>query len=234
MNTKDLLDNLLNSAQGMAQQGRSRVEEKMGIPEQGEARDAQLSGMGKGALVAGVAAMLLGTKSGRKLTGTAVKVGGLAALGGLAYKGYKNWQQNNASQADNRVDDANYQPIETLPEEQADQRSKVILSAVIAASKADGHIDEQERARIQSYIDKFAQSEELTRFVHEELEKPLDPGEIAMACDSPELANEVYLASMLMIDQSNFMEKTYLNELARQLALDPDLVDSLELQTVPG
>ena len=234
MNTKDLLENLLNSAQGMAQQGREQVEQKMGIPEQGEERDAQLSGLGKGALVAGVAAMLLGTKGGRKLTGKAVKLGGLAALGGLAYKGYQNWQQNNAAHADNQVDAKNYQPIESLPEEQADQRSKVILSAVIAASKADGHIDEEEQARIESYIGKFAQSDELTQFVHAELAKPLDPGEIAMACDSPELANEVYLASMLVIDQSNFMEKTYLNELAKQLALDPDLVASLQQQTVPA
>ena len=234
MNTKDLLDSLLNSAQGMAQQGRAQVEDKMGIPEQGEQRDAQISGLGKGALVAGVAAMLLGTKSGRKLTGKAVKLGGLAALGGLAFKGYQNWQQNNAEQADNYVDEKNYQPIESLPTEKADQRSKVILSAVIAASKADGHIDAQEQARIESYISKFAESEELTQFVQAELAKPLDPGEIAMACDSPELANEVYLASMLMIDQSNFMEKTYLNELAKQLALDPSLVASLEQQTAPA
>jgi len=234
MNTKDLLESLLNSAQGMAQQGRAQLEEKMGIPEQGAQRDAELSGLGKGALIAGVAAMLLGTKSGRKLTGTAVKLGGLAALGGLAYKGYQNWQQNNAQKADNPIDAKHYQPIESLPEEQADNRSKVILSALIAASKADGHIDDAEQARIESYVDKFSQSEELTQFVHTELAKPLDPGEIAMACDSPELANEVYLASMLVIDQSNFMEKTYLNELAKQLALDPDLVASLEQQTVAG
>lgn len=234
MNTKDLLDSLLNSAQDMAQQGRAQVEQKMGLPEHGEQRDAQLSGIGKGALVAGAAALLLGTRSGRKLTGTAVKLGGIAALGGLAYKGYQNWQQNNAAHVDNQVDTKNYQPIESLPEEQADQRSKVILSAVIAASKADGHIDDAEQARIESYIDKFAQSEELTRFVHAELAKPLDPAEIAMACDTPELANEVYLASMLVIDQSNFMEKTYLNELARQLALDPELVASLQQQTAPA
>ncbi len=234
MNTKDLLESLLNSAQDMAQQGRAAVEEKMGIPEQGEQRDAQLSALGKGALVGGAAALLLGTKSGRKLTGSAVKLGGLAALGGLAYKGYQNWQENNARQADNSVDAEDYQPIESLPEEQADDRSKVILSAVIAASKADGHIDDAEQARIESYIARFAQSDELTGFVHAELEKPLDPGEIAMACDSPELANEVYLASMLVIDQSNFMEKAYLKELAKQLALDPDLVASLEQQTVPA
>ena len=234
MNTKDLLESILNSAQGAAQQGRAQVEDKMGIPQQGEQRDAEISGLGKGALVAGVAAVLLGTKSGRKLTGKAVKLGGLAALGGLAYKGYQNWQQNNAQQADNQVDAKQYQPIESLPEEKADARSKVILSAVIAASKADGHIDEAERSRIESYIAKFAQSDELTQFVQAELEKPLDPGEIAMACDSPELANEVYLASMLVIDQSNFMEKAYLDELAKQLALDPSLVESLAQQTVPA
>ena len=32
MNTKDLLESILNSAQGMAQQGRAQVEEKMGDP----------------------------------------------------------------------------------------------------------------------------------------------------------------------------------------------------------
>ena len=230
MNTKDFLDSLLSSAQDMAQQGRDTAQEKLGIPEQGEQRDAVMSGMGKGALIAGAAALLLGTKGGRKLTGGAVKLGGLAALGGLAYKGYQNWQQNNASKADN----SDYQPIETLNEEKADARSKVILQAVIAAAKADGHIDESEQARIQSYINNYADSDDLRNFVQSELAKPLDPGEIAMACDTPELANEVYLASLLMIDQSNFMEKTYLNELAKQLALDPDLVASLEQQTAPA
>ena len=228
MNTKDLLDNLLNSAQGMAQQGKDKAEDAMGIPPQGSERDAVMSGMGKGALMAGAAALLLGTKSGRKLTGGAIKLGGIAALGGLAYKGYQNWQQNNAQAADNNQ---SYQPIETLPEQKADERSKVILKAVIAAAKADGHIDEQEQARIQSYIDNYADSEELRQFVQTELAKPLDPGEIGMACNTPELANEVYMASLLVVDQSNFMEKTYLNELARQLALDPELITSLEQQT---
>lgn len=229
MNTRDLLDNLLASAQGIAQQGKDSAEEKMGIPSQGTEREAVVSGMGKGALLAGAAALLLGTKGGRKLTGGAIKLGGIAAIGGLAYKGYQNWQQNNAQVADNKQD---YQPIESLSKEKADERSKVILMAVIAAAKADGHIDEQEQARIQSYIDSYADSEELRQFVQAELAKPLDPGEIAMACDTPELANEVYLASLLVADQSNFMEKSYLNELAKRLALDPELVASLEQQTV--
>ena len=41
-----------------------------------------------GALVA----VLLGTGTGRQVTGSALKLGGLAAIGGLAYKAYQNYQ----------------------------------------------------------------------------------------------------------------------------------------------
>ena len=41
-----------------------------------------------GALVA----VLLGTGTGRQVTGTALKLGGLAAIGGLAYKAYQNYK----------------------------------------------------------------------------------------------------------------------------------------------
>ena len=41
-----------------------------------------------GALVA----VLLGTGTGREVTGSALKLGGLAAIGGLAYKAYQNYQ----------------------------------------------------------------------------------------------------------------------------------------------
>ena len=41
-----------------------------------------------GALVA----VLLGTGTGRAVTGTALKLGGIAAIGGLAYKAYQNYQ----------------------------------------------------------------------------------------------------------------------------------------------
>src|SRR4051794_23941629 len=37
-------------------------------------------------------AVLLGTGAGRQLTGSALKLGGLAAIGGLAYKAYQNYK----------------------------------------------------------------------------------------------------------------------------------------------
>ena len=51
-----------------------------------------MKGAGGGALAGGLAAILLGTKTGRKIGGEALKLGGMAAVGALAYKAYRDWQ----------------------------------------------------------------------------------------------------------------------------------------------
>ncbi|TJV03011.1 MAG: DUF533 domain-containing protein, partial [Mesorhizobium sp.] len=43
-----------------------------------------------------LAAVLLGTGAGRQVAGTAVKLGGLAVVGGLAYKAYQNYKNGKA------------------------------------------------------------------------------------------------------------------------------------------
>jgi uncharacterized membrane protein YebE (DUF533 family) len=40
----------------------------------------------------------------------------------------------------------------------------------------------------------------------------------------------MYLASILMVDEEHFMERAYLDELAKQLRLDPALKAELERQ----
>ena len=71
---------------------------------------------------------------------------------------------------------------------------------------------------------------ELQHWLQAELNKPLDPAEIARAASSPEMAAEMYVASVLMVDEEHFMERAYLEELARQLKLDPALKVELEAQ----
>ena len=44
------------------------------------------------------------------------------------------------------------------------------------------------------------------------------------------MAAEMYLASLLVVDEQNFMERAYLQELATQLRLDPQLRTELERQ----
>lgn len=44
------------------------------------------------------------------------------------------------------------------------------------------------------------------------------------------MAAEMYVASVMLVDEENFMEKAYLDELARQLKLEPGLKLELEKQ----
>ena len=112
--------------------------------------------------------------------------------------------------------------------------SQAILRALIGAAKADGHIDERERALIDGEITKLGGDAELARWFNQELGKPLDPAEVAGASRSPEMAAEMYLASALLVDEESFMERAYLQELARQLQLAPALVIELERQAKQG
>ncbi|MGB5707742.1 MAG: tellurite resistance TerB family protein [Arenicellales bacterium] len=221
MDTRTFLDDLLASGKTLGEKGKNYAEEKLNIPESGPEREAMLSGLSKGALAAGVLGLLLGTKGGRMVTGNAIKLGSLAAIGGLAYKTYRDWQ----AKKQNTTSD---QMLAINPtEDNSDEHSRLILKAMIGAAKADGHINENEKISLQNYIDELGESSVLSDFVEQELAKPLDPGDIAKHVDNQETAAEVYLASLLIIDQSNFMAKTYLDELAKALALPPDLVANL-------
>ncbi len=89
MDTDKLLKQIMQSGQQMLERGQEIAEDKLNIPEEGAERDAMFSGLGKGALMAGGLAALLGTGAGRRLTGGTLKLGGLAAIGGLAYQTYE-------------------------------------------------------------------------------------------------------------------------------------------------
>ncbi len=177
---------------------------------------------GKGALAGGALGLLLGkNKTTRKLA----TYGGLAAVGVMAYKAYGDYKQQQAGTT-SRVEP---QTVDRLPPPQAELHSQAILKALIAAAKADGHIDARERQVIEGEFTRLNDAE-LQQWLHAELEKPLDPAEVARAATTPEMASEMYLASLLAADEQSFMERAYLDELARQLKLDDALKLRLEQQ----
>ena len=116
---------------------------------------------------------------------------------------------------------------DTVPETPA-QRRDLLTRVIVAAAKADGHIDARERELIEGEFKRIDEGADVQRWLHVELEKPLDPAEIASAASTPEIASEMYLASVLVADETNFMERSYLDELARQLKLAPELKTRLE------
>lgn len=225
MNSKALLEQLLQSGQQLASKGQALAEDQLNVPQEGESRDAMLSGLGKGALAGGVLGLLLGTKSGRKLGGNLVKVGGLAALGGVAYNAYKNWQTNQP-----QAPAEPGTPVGQLTGPAADQRSLQVLKAMIAAAKADGHIDDAERGKIHQQVQQLGLDDEALALLNAELDKPLDPKDIAAGVDSAEAAAEIYLASLLVIEVDNTMERAYLNALAQELKLADELVQQMEAE----
>ena len=143
----------------------------------------------------------------------------------LAYKAYGNWQAQQGTAPRNEP-----QTLDRLPAAQVEQHSQAILKALVAAAKADGHVDERERALIEGEFTKLDNDQELQHWLHAELNKPLDPVDVARAASTPEMAAEMYIASVMLVDEESFMEKSYLDELARQLKLEPGLKAELEKQ----
>ena len=77
------------------------------------------SGIGSG-LAGGVAGgalvSALGSKSGRKTAATLLKVGGIAAVGGLAWKAYQSYQQTNGQQTNGQQVNAQQGNAQQMPQ----------------------------------------------------------------------------------------------------------------------
>jgi uncharacterized membrane protein YebE (DUF533 family) len=223
MNAQELMDLLLKTGRDYVDKGVDIAQEKLDIPEDPDARKAMLSTAGKGALAAGAIAALLGTKSGRKLTGTTLKLGSLAAIGGLAYKTFQEWQNQNSG----KIETAG-EPINELSDDAKEKRSVGLLKVMIAAAQVDGHIDDTERSKIVEQIKALGLQSDTAQSIEDELKQPVDIKTLAESADSPEAAAEMYLVSRVILDVDNVQERLFLNELASALGLETELVNSLE------
>jgi len=221
MSARQLLDQLLQSGQGLARDASTRVQSAAS----GGNASSFLTGLGGGALGAGALGLLMGSKKARKIGGKVAMYGGMAALGALAYRAYGDWQRKQA-QAPAQAP----QTLDRLPPAQAEQHSSAILAAMIGAAKADGHIGPDERQLLETELGKLSAEAADRRWLEAELARPLDPAAVAAAAQTPEMAAEMYLASLLVVDEESYMERAYLDELARQLKLAPDLKTQLETQ----
>ena len=210
---------------------------KTGAAALGNATAGMQAGDGRkyatGAAVGGVLGLLLGSRGGRRVGGKVLKVGSVVALGALAWKAYGDWQRQNTAgaapgAAAATVPDAAAGGFAALPAPQLEVHSRAMLKALIAAAKADGHMDDAERSRVESELQRLNADNGLRGWVESELRRPVDPVDVAAAATSPEMAAEIYLASAVAVDETTVMERAYLDELARQLQLPPGLKAELE------
>ena len=231
MNAQGMLEQLLKS-------GLSMIEGKPQAP--GAPSGGNAAGWGKfgaGAATGGAVGLLLGSKRGRRFGGKALKLGSVAALGVLAYKAYETWQakeQAQSGQPQGAAPPVAEPPrtVNLLPAPEIEQHSLAMLKSMVAAAKADGHLDERERGLVEAELGRLQADASTRRWFEDELRRPLDPAEVARAAGSPEMAAEMYLASLLVADDTSYMERAYLDELARQLRLPEGLKVELERQAM--
>jgi len=227
MSMQRLLQQLLQSGQSLAQDAGSKLNSS------GQGLGSTMGGFGGGALAGGALGLLLGNKKFRKMGGKVAGYGGAAALGAVALKAYQDWQEKKAAApapayGQQRSSAAPYQGAPALPSPENEQHNKAILSAMIAAAKADGHIGAEEKQLIDAEVAKLTSDSKDVAWIDAELSKPANPAEIANLATTPELGAELYLASALMVDDESFMERAYLDELARNLKLEPGLKAELD------
>lgn len=225
MTAKEFLEQLLQSGQELAQRGKEFAEKGLGIPESGPERDRVMSNLGKGAAAGGLLALLIGTRAGRRLAGPMLKIGGIAAIGAVGYAAYKKWQSD---QPGGGTDPG--KSISELSGHAAEERSTKLIRAMIAAARADGHIDEREQELIVTRIAKIELPDTERRLLQNEMEREVKFSDIALMADSPAAAAEIYLTSLLIVDSENELEQKYLADLAKALDLPWDLVQKLEAE----
>lgn len=192
-----------------------------------------------GGLAGGALANVLSGKKARKVAGSALQLGGLALVGGLAYKAWQNYQQGSGGTAGTG---AATPPAGSafLPagSDTAGARalSLLLARAMIAAAKADGQIDTQETQAILNQINNLDMPAEDRAFLFEEYGRPLDVQSLTAAVDSQEHAAEVYAASLLMVDPPSPPEQIYLDTLSHELGLEAGLVGEIHaaVQASPG
>jgi len=224
MDSKQLLDQLLQAAKTAAEKGQTIAEDKLNIPESGEEREAALSGLKKGAAVAGVLALLLGTKSGRSVTSTAIKLGSMAALGTVAFKAYRNWKGGLITAEPNDSGS-----VINLQDEAAEQRSIFIFSAMVAAANADDHINQDEQEELKEQLLSMDLPESALVELKSIISNPPSVEDIIKQVDAETTATEVYLASRIFIHKhSSKQEQEYLQQLVDGMKLDSDLVVALD------
>ncbi|HBH29934.1 MAG: tellurite resistance TerB family protein [Desulfofustis sp. PB-SRB1] len=193
-----------------------------------------------GGLAGGLASGMLTSKEGRKLGKKTLKMGGVAAVGALAYAAYQRYsagQQSPPIESSSLPQAPPAREVEGtafLPPENdtagRDALGLTLVRAMIAAARADGTLDAQESQAIFQRIQALGLNADDQALLVAEMGRPVDMDALVSRADSIEVAAEIYLASLLAIDPDTAAEKAYLTMLAARLNLPADLVNELHRQ----
>ena len=224
LNAKSLLDSLVGGL-GQVTGGQGAK----GLTDKAKATWNNQSTLGKGAIAGGLLGILL-TGGGRRMLGTGLKIGGMAAIGGMAYKAYEDWKAGRSGGDAPALPAPEGSAFNPGADGAADDLATRLLQAMIAAAKADGHVSPEERAAIDGQLGNLGLGDEATALIAAELDAPLDVGRIAELSRNEAEATQIYAATLLVVNEQSPAEKGYLAMLAARMNLQQGLVDRLHAE----
>lgn len=193
-----------------------------------------------GGLAGGIASNLLASKSGRKIGENALKLGGIAAVGALAFAAFQRYNTGKVTGPGILPQTAKAELV-PAPEGSAFMPAKndyagqealglTLVRAMIAAARSDGRLDAQESQAIYQRIESLGLDPENQALLVAEIGRPVDMDSIIRSASSAEVAAEIYIASLLAIDVDTAAEQSYLAMLAARLNIPPELATELRSQ----
>jgi uncharacterized membrane protein YebE (DUF533 family) len=247
-NLMDILGQVFGQATAGVREGAQRLDEATGAS--GRARDAIGQATGKspedllnqlkdlinnnraaaGAAAGGIGAVVLGTRAGRSLAGSALKLGALALIGGLAYKAVQNYQQGKPLIGPDQDLGLVEAPRGSGFESGAVTHDSALLyiRGMIAAAAADGRIDAGEQQKIMGSLQQAGAGAEAEAFLTNELKHPASATELASAVGSDQEAVQLFTAARIAVDVDNQQEHAFLVDLAQKLGMDGKLVAHID------
>ena len=179
----------------------------------------------------GLGGLVLGTKTGRAMAGSAARIGALALIGGLAYKAFQNYQAgkplvSGATAAEAAPTGSGFEPAVVTNETAA-----LYIRAMIAAAASDGRIDNAEQAKILGGLKQAGIDAEAEEFLANELNNPASVEDLANAANSPEEAIQIYTAARMAVEPDAQGEQRFLASLAGALGIDGKLAAHIDATT---
>lgn len=185
--------------------------------------------MATGAAMGAIGGLLFGTSAGRGLAADAAKLGGLALIGGLAYKAYQNYSAGKPLVAMEQAALAAPAGSGFEPGIASNDTAVLFIRSMIAAAAADGHIDDTERNAIVGGLKEAGFDPAANTWLESEMANPASMDDLIAGATTPELAAQIYTAARLAINPDTSAEKDYLAGLAGELGLDAQLVAHIDM-----
>ena len=186
------------------------------MPDSTRTPDAKASGGAKSSLDAKSIVDALVKARGGAVAGAAL--GGLALIGGLAYRSLR------GGKADATPEAGEAAAFQDVPEDEA----RLMLRAMVAATVADGLVDAAERRRLDEAVAAAGIDRDGRAWLERELSNPAEIDEIADAVDDSDSAARIYAAAALAIDLDTMQERQFLKMLAEALDVPSEAAARVE------